>query len=118
MCRIVFPYRKSRFHIENPGNPGQNADLGSGGSGGHFYCNFIKRLAQKLRRIILLQFGPGNCLDSLLETRKPFMFMVFGPCGRDHHSKNQICLVWDAQNDAKQCKKRPRNLLIFENKIR
>ena len=46
---------KGRFPIENPGNPGTNLDVGSGGA--IPIVNFIKRLAQRLRIIILFHFG-------------------------------------------------------------
>ena len=52
---------KQILSVENLGNPGKNADLGSGRGGGGggviFIVNVMKRIAVKLRRMILLQFG-------------------------------------------------------------
>ena len=51
---------KRRFPIGNLGDPRKNADLGLSGYGGICIVNFNKRLAQKLRRIILLHFLTSN----------------------------------------------------------
>ena len=55
--------------IENPGKSRKNADLGCGGLGGIFTVNFKKRVPQKLRRIILLHFGPVTLDLSLFDPR-------------------------------------------------
>ena len=77
---------KAYFLIENPGNSGKNADLGSRGSGAISTVN-IKRLVQKLRRTILFHFGLGTFRIRFGRTRKPINFMVFGPRGRNRHSQ-------------------------------
>ena len=46
--------KKGRIPTGNPGKLGQNSDLGSGGI---FFVNCKKGVAQELRRIILLHFG-------------------------------------------------------------
>ena len=53
-------------------NPGKIPDLGSEGVwAAIFIVNVKKRVAQKLRRILLLHFGNGS-------TRKPIFVMIFG----------------------------------------
>ena len=64
--------------VENPSKSGENPNLGSGGSGAIFIVSFIKRLAQKLRRIILLHFGLVTFRIHLKKTRKPYIFMISG----------------------------------------
>ena len=50
--------KKGRSPTEDPGNPEQIVELGSRGSGGAIVIvNIIRRIAGKLRRIILLHFG-------------------------------------------------------------
>ena len=63
--------------------------------------NIIKRIAGKLRRIILLHFGLVTCRFHYWETLKPFMFMDFGPSGRDHDSQNQYDLSLEAPGHSK-----------------
>ena len=61
------------------GNSGKNPDLGSGGGlGGIAIVSFKKRVARKLRRIILLHFRLEPFRFHFGKTRKPFIFMVFG----------------------------------------
>ena len=93
----------------------ENGDLRSVGiCGAVFTLNFKKRIARKLRRIILLDLGLELFDFDFGKPRKPFMFMVF-IFGRDHVSQNQLSLTLGPSNYSKQSKKRPRN--IFENAI-
>ena len=56
-----------------------NQIWGVGGSGGAIsIVNIIKRLAQKLRRIILLHFGLVTFRFHYGGTLKPVIFMIFG----------------------------------------
>ena len=49
---------KKRLPTENHRKSGNKYDLGGlGGLGVNFTVNFVKRIVQKLHRIILLQFG-------------------------------------------------------------
>ena len=87
------------------GNPRKNTDLGSRGSGVIFTVNIIERLAQKLRRSILLHSG-------LITFR-----FNFGKPGRPHFSwfsdlvdvsmtpKTNYFLFLEAPNDFKTNKK-------------
>ena len=52
----------------------------------------MERLAQKLRRIILLQFGLVTFRMNFGKTQKDLMFMVSGLAGRVHDSQNQYYL--------------------------
>ena len=76
--------------VESPAKSGKNPDLGSGGSGAIVIGSFIKRLAQKLRRIILLHFGLVTFRTHLKRTRKTYIFMILGLSGRDHDVPNQL----------------------------
>ena len=69
------------------------AQLRIWGSGRPFFIvSIIKRLAQKLRRIILPHFGLVTFGIHFRETRKPIIVMIFGPTGRDHDPQNQYYL--------------------------
>ena len=74
------------FLIENPGKYGKNPNVGPGDL---FIVNVIKRIAQKLRIIIVLRFWLLTVRFHFGKTRKHFMFMVFWPSGHDHDSRNQ-----------------------------
>ena len=50
---------------------------GWGGGGGILAVNIIKRIGQKLRRIILLQFGLVNFRFHFRKTPKVIIFMFF-----------------------------------------
>ena len=52
----------------------------------------IKRIAQKLRRIVLLYFGLVAFRFHFGRTRNPLIFIVFGPIGRDQVSQSQYFL--------------------------
>ncbi len=68
---------KGRFPIEIPESPGKIADLGSWGVwGGNFIVHIIERIAGKLRRIILLQFGRVTFRFHYGRDRKPLIFMI------------------------------------------
>ena len=79
---------------------------GLGCLGGNFIVNCIERVAQKVRRIILLHFGLWFHVG---KTRKPFMFMVFGFGGRDDDSHNQLYLILRTPGYFKRCKKKQIN---------
>ena len=64
------------------------------------YGEFRKRLARKLRRIMLLHFGLVTFRFHFGETRKPIISMVFGPSGRDHDAQNQLLSTLDTPNDS------------------
>ena len=49
--------KKVKNPMDHPGKSGKNLDSGSGGHGAICNVNLKKRVAQKLRRIILLHFG-------------------------------------------------------------
>ena len=83
------------------------------GLGAIFTVNIIKRLAQKLLRIIRPHFGLVTFKIHFRKTRKPIMFMVFGLGGRDHDSQNQYYLSWDAPEYSKIVQEKTR--IIFEN---
>ena len=71
----------------------KNADFGSRGSGGVICIVIImKRIARKLRRIILLHFGLVAFRIHFWEIRQRFILMVFGPSGRGGDSQNQYHL--------------------------
>ena len=76
-----------------PLNPEKNGFGVYGGLGSHLIVNIIIRIAGKLRRIILLHFGPVTFRINFRKTRKPFIFMVLGPAGLDHGSPNQVFLI-------------------------
>ena len=68
---------KLRFPIGNPRKSGDECDLGVLGVWGViFTANVMKRIAGKLRRIILLHSGLITFRIHFRRTRKPFMFMV------------------------------------------
>ena len=56
--------------------------------GSIFIVSIIKRLAEKLHRIILLHFGLTARIH-LWENLNNIVSMVFGLGGRDHDSRNQ-----------------------------
>ena len=74
------------FPKENGGKPEKNKFGAYGVWGVIFTVNTIKRIAQKLCMMILLHFRLVSSRIHFEKTRKPFMFMVFGPGGRDHDS--------------------------------
>ena len=60
-------------------HPGKHPDLGYGAVwGGIYIVNFMKRVAQNLRRVILLHFGLVIARFHSEKTRKLIMFMMFG----------------------------------------
>ena len=70
-------------------NSGKNPDLGSAVVwGAIFTIIFKKRVARKLRRIILLHFGLVTFNIHFPKIRKVLMFMIFGPSERDHDFPN------------------------------
>ena len=85
-----------RFPGQNPGRSRTNCGFGVWGRvcGAIFIINFIaQRIGQTLRRIILLHLGLVTFRIHFRKIRKPFIFMVFGPSGRDHDSQNQLYLI-------------------------
>ena len=69
--------------------------------GSHCYCKSKKRVARKLRRIILLHFGLVTFRFHFGKTRKVSMFMIFGSNGHVHDSQNQLFLIWETSSLAK-----------------
>ena len=66
---------------------------GLGCLGAILFVNNNKRIAGKLRRIILLLFGLATFRIHYWEIREPFIFVFFGPGGRDHDAPNQLFLI-------------------------
>ena len=82
---------KKTISSENLGNLGKSNKIRMWGvCGVLFTVNFDKRVAQKLRRIILLRFGLISFRFHFGNTRKSCIFFVFGLSGRDHDSQNQL----------------------------
>ena len=65
---------------------------GLGGLGVMSIVNLKKRLAQKVRRIILLHLGRVTFRIHFGKARKVITFMLFGLGGRVHDSPNQYYL--------------------------
>ena len=57
--------------------------------GGIVLVTIIQRIAQKLCRVVLLHFGIVPFRIHFGRDRKPIIFIIFGPIGHDHDSKNQ-----------------------------
>ena len=70
---------------------------GLGGGGRHFHCKYYKKNNQKTPSTYSASFGisNNNFVIARLENPKPIIFMVLGPGGRDHHSQNQLFLIWE-----------------------
>ena len=73
--------------------------------------NIIKRIAQKLRRIILLHFGLVTFRFHYWETRKPITFIFFGPGGRDNESQYQFFSTLETPGYSKQFRGKSRIIL-------
>ena len=58
-----------------------------------FIVNIIKRIAQKLRSIILLHFGLVTFRIYFGKKRQVIIFIVLGPGGRDRDSQNKLRLT-------------------------
>ena len=83
-------YRKSRKIRE------KLRTWGLGGLEVISFVNIMKRIAQKLRKTILLHFGLVTFRFHYWKTRKVIICMVSGPGGRDHDSPNQLFLIVEA----------------------
>ena len=65
---------------------------------GHFIVNIIKRIAQRLRRIILLHFGTSNLyLGFVFGKPENHHFHDFRNSGRAHDSPNQYYFIGDTK---------------------
>ena len=60
--------------------------------GAIYTVNIIKRIARKLRRIILLHFGQVTFRFDYWKTLKPLMFMIWGFSDVPMTPKNQVFL--------------------------
>ena len=71
---------------------GKNADLGFRGSGrrGFFTVNIKKRLARKLRIMILLHLELVTFRFHFGRSRQIIIAMFFRPSGRDHDAQHQL----------------------------
>ena len=65
-----------------------------------------KRIAQKLRIIILLHFGLVTFRFHFGETRKVIISMIFGTSGRDHGPQTQLFLTLVTPNGLRKAEKR------------
>ena len=91
---MVNLYLNNGFNGWKPGKPGRILDLASVGVWGTICCvHFKQRVARKLHRIILLQFGVVTFRFNFGKTRKPIIFNIFGPSESVHDSQNQLCLI-------------------------
>ena len=87
---LNFPCRKKPISYEILEHRGKMRFGGLGGFWVIFVVNIIKRIAQKLRRIILLHFGTSNFSISFWENSQTHHFHDFGICGRVYDSQNQL----------------------------
>ena len=85
---------------------------GLGDLGGHFYCNFWKRMAQKLRKIILLHFGLVTFWIHF--GRKAVIFMICRLDRHVHDSQNQLFSILETP---KYVKKSQRIHTIFWKRL-
>ena len=95
-------------------NPGKHVDLGSTGSGGSF---LVKRIARKLRRIILLHFGLVTFRFHYWKTLKSLIFMISGFLGVTMCSKTNIVYLWrhqDTPNNSRKYRRIDGNILFLE----
>ena len=97
------PYRKSRKIQKTLRTWGQRV------WGGVFSCNYYKRLAQELRRIILLHFGLVSFRIHSGKTLKPFIFMILGPRGLDHDPQNQVFLILETPRYGNESQENPKS---------
>ena len=103
--------QKNRFPIENPGRIRIRV---VGGLGAISVVNIIKRLAQKLHRIILFHFEFVTFRIHFRKIRKPITFMVFRSSGHDHDSQNQLFLIVEAPRYFKNPRKSQSMLWNFD----
>ena len=84
--------RMLRNPIKNPGKCGKHLDVGSGGGGlgAIFTERFRKRVARKLRIIILLHFGLVTFRTLFPEDPKVIIFMFFELGGCLHGPQHQL----------------------------
>ena len=82
---------RSRKNREDLGKFWISGSRASGG-GGISIANFTKRIARKLRKIILPHLGLITFGINFGKTQQPIIFMVSGRGGRDHESPNQYDL--------------------------
>ena len=82
-----------------------------------FTVDIMNRITGKLRRILLLDFGLITFKIHYWKTRKHLMFMVSGPGGRDHDSKNQLILILKSPRNSKTLLKIQENPNTFQKNI-
>ena len=70
-----------------------------------FIINITKRIAIKLRRIILFHFGLVTLRIHFRKARKLMILMFFGFGGRVHDSQNKLFLSLETTRDFKKSKK-------------
>ena len=100
--------KKGRISYRKSGKSEKMRIWALGGLGAICILNFNKRLAQKLRRIILLHFGHATFRMHFRKTRKPFICIVFGPGGRDRGPQHQLFLALETPGYSKQFKNKSR----------
>ena len=81
----------------------------------HFWAfcmvNIMKRIAQKLRRIILLHLGLVTFRCHYGRTRKPLMFMIWGFLNVSTTPKTNIIYLWRHQNTLNNSRKNTESIL-------
>ena len=88
--------------LDNPGKIWEKCGFRVWGvCGAIFSLDMIERLAQNLRRIILLPFGLVTFRIHFRKPPKPFIFIVFVLSGRDHDSQNQYYLSVETPRHSK-----------------
>ena len=103
--------QKQKNPLENLGQSGKIEDLGSRGVWRIiFIADSIKRITQKLRRIILLHLGLITFRIHFRKTRKPRMCMFFSLADVTMTPKTKICVILDTPSYHKRDKKSDNNL--------
>ena len=63
------------------------------GSGSYFYCKCCEKCGPEALKNYSASFWTSNFSVSLWKNPKAHRFMIFGPGGRDHDSKNPLFLI-------------------------
>ena len=104
-----------RFPTEKPGNPLKLEDLKARESGGPFLLKiYIKRIAGKHRRSILLRFGLVTFNNHFRKTPTTLIFMVSDLVDVTLTPKTNIIYLWRHQ-DIKKNKNKPKSFLKTTN---
>ena len=99
------------FPLENPPKIRNELRICSlGGEGVIFIVNIIKRMARKLRRIILLHLGFSI---SFWETPNPFICMIFGYLGVSRTPKPNLIYLRRHQDMANNSRKIPKHFQTY-----